>query len=244
MPVESATYISDLVPANPTSGDPASQGDDHLRLIKSVLKTTFPNLTGAAPGVTAGIGIPAGVICYWYGSVGSIPSGWALANGATYSKLDGSGSIVAPSLINVFAYGTDGVTAPAHAPGSFGGALSNTPTITINGHTLTQGELPNYNLSVSDPTHTHGASTVSSMGATVVVSANEAFNNTASSGGDYVFNVNTGTVTINSATTIANAATGISVNSAGSNAAHSHTATSSLIPTLPPWIALVPIMKL
>jgi hypothetical protein len=47
MALETATYISDLNTSNPTSTDPVSQGDDHLRLIKSALKTTFPNVTGA-----------------------------------------------------------------------------------------------------------------------------------------------------------------------------------------------------
>lgn len=44
MGLESATYISDLVTTNPVGGtDAVSQGDDHLRLLKSVLQTTFPN---------------------------------------------------------------------------------------------------------------------------------------------------------------------------------------------------------
>jgi len=47
MALESATYISDLDTANPIAGDQRKQGDDHLRLIKSTLKTTFPNVTGA-----------------------------------------------------------------------------------------------------------------------------------------------------------------------------------------------------
>jgi hypothetical protein len=40
MALESATVISDLVITNPVSGDPVSQGDDHMRLIKAVLKAT------------------------------------------------------------------------------------------------------------------------------------------------------------------------------------------------------------
>lgn len=44
MPLETATYVNDLTPANPLSADPAGQGDDHLRLIKSVAKNTFPNM--------------------------------------------------------------------------------------------------------------------------------------------------------------------------------------------------------
>jgi hypothetical protein len=47
MGLESGTYISDLVATNPLGTDPKSQGDDHLRLIKSTIKTTFPNVTGA-----------------------------------------------------------------------------------------------------------------------------------------------------------------------------------------------------
>ena len=47
MGLETGTYISDLVATNPVSSDPKSQGDDHLRLIKSTVKTTFPNVTNA-----------------------------------------------------------------------------------------------------------------------------------------------------------------------------------------------------
>jgi hypothetical protein len=47
MALETATYISDLVSTNPTSTDPKSQGDDHLRLLKSTVKATFPNVAGA-----------------------------------------------------------------------------------------------------------------------------------------------------------------------------------------------------
>lgn len=47
MPLENATYITELNPANPTSGDPKSQGDDQIRKIKYVVKSTLPNLAGA-----------------------------------------------------------------------------------------------------------------------------------------------------------------------------------------------------
>lgn len=43
MGLESATYINDLTATNPVSSDKRKQGDDHLRLIKTVLKNTFPN---------------------------------------------------------------------------------------------------------------------------------------------------------------------------------------------------------
>ena len=47
MALESATYINGLVASNPTSSDNISDGDNHIRLIKSAIKTTFPNITGA-----------------------------------------------------------------------------------------------------------------------------------------------------------------------------------------------------
>lgn len=53
MSLESGTYISDLVATNPTSTDPKSEGDNHLRLIKSTIKTTFPNINGAVNATPA-----------------------------------------------------------------------------------------------------------------------------------------------------------------------------------------------
>lgn len=47
MSLETGTYINSLVSTNPVSGDPKSQGDDHLRLIKSTILSTWPNITGA-----------------------------------------------------------------------------------------------------------------------------------------------------------------------------------------------------
>ena len=45
MGLETATFISGLDAANPLSGDSVNEGDDHLRLLKSVLKSTFPDAT-------------------------------------------------------------------------------------------------------------------------------------------------------------------------------------------------------
>lgn len=47
MGLETATYIGDLVPTNPTSSDFRNQGDDHLRLTKAVLQNSFPGLEKA-----------------------------------------------------------------------------------------------------------------------------------------------------------------------------------------------------
>lgn len=47
MALETGTFISDLVVTNPTGSDPLAFADDHLRLLKTTIKNTFPNVTGA-----------------------------------------------------------------------------------------------------------------------------------------------------------------------------------------------------
>lgn len=53
MTVESASYISQLNTAWPLAADLISEGDDHIRLAKTVLKTQFPNFGTTAITVTA-----------------------------------------------------------------------------------------------------------------------------------------------------------------------------------------------
>src|SRR6185437_10544927 len=53
MPLETATYVDDLVSTNPADTDNESQGAAHLRLVKSCLKASFPNLGSAAVSATA-----------------------------------------------------------------------------------------------------------------------------------------------------------------------------------------------
>jgi hypothetical protein len=50
MGLETGTYINDLVVTNPTATDPKSAGDDHFRLVKSVLKNSLPGFTGIILG--------------------------------------------------------------------------------------------------------------------------------------------------------------------------------------------------
>lgn len=44
MALETGKWFSDLVATNPPGGDNISEADDHLRLIKTVLKNHFPNM--------------------------------------------------------------------------------------------------------------------------------------------------------------------------------------------------------
>lgn len=47
MPLETGNFINDLVATNPPGTDPKSQGDDHLRLLKTALKNCFAGFAGA-----------------------------------------------------------------------------------------------------------------------------------------------------------------------------------------------------
>ena len=51
MALETGNYIDDLVITNPTASDPISQGDDHLQLIKKVVKQSFPSVDGAVHAI-------------------------------------------------------------------------------------------------------------------------------------------------------------------------------------------------
>ena len=48
MPLENAVSIAELVASNPSGSDSASGGDNHIRMLKTVLQGSFPNLAGAA----------------------------------------------------------------------------------------------------------------------------------------------------------------------------------------------------
>jgi hypothetical protein len=107
MGLETATYISQLVPTNPTSSDPVSQGDDHLQLIKDVLQKQFTTLGAAAVTTTAaelnlldGVTTlaPEGTAVLSTGESGGTKflredgdgtSSWQTASGTTYTAGDG-----------------------------------------------------------------------------------------------------------------------------------------------------------
>jgi hypothetical protein len=61
MGLETGTYISDLNSSNPVAGDPVNEGDDHLRLIKSTVKATFPSVTGAVTSTHTELNLLDGV---------------------------------------------------------------------------------------------------------------------------------------------------------------------------------------
>lgn len=116
MPLESGSYVNDLAITNPTSGDPKSQGDDHFRLIKSVLKVTFSGFLGAV-----------------------VVRGPESGTGAAYVVTP---STAIPSLqvgMRVQFITTNANTGPATLTVS---ALAPTPLVHANGSALVAGDLP------------------------------------------------------------------------------------------------------
>jgi len=59
MALETANYIDELVITNPTASDSVSQGDDQLRLIKKVVKQSFPSVDIAVNAIHTSATAPA-----------------------------------------------------------------------------------------------------------------------------------------------------------------------------------------
>ena len=102
MTVESATYISQLNTTQPAASDNISEGDDHLRLIKNVLQSQFPNLGTTPARATAAqlnkLGFETGMVIMWAAAAApttqtnSGVNDWLLCDGSspsvsTYSAL-------------------------------------------------------------------------------------------------------------------------------------------------------------
>jgi microcystin-dependent protein len=159
MGLETGQYIKDLVTNWPLATDKRREGDDHLRLIKQVLKNTFPNLDGpvtATPaqlnGLTDALGaalasivnhlVPLRTVVGFAGLETQIPTGWALCNGQTHPTLG-----VLPDLRGKFIMGASS-SVPS---GSAGGASSVTTgvagshTHTVQGVALTSAQIPAHN---------------------------------------------------------------------------------------------------
>jgi len=228
MGLETATHISDLNTSNPTSSDFLSQTDDHIRLIKSTLKTTFPDAT--KPIYFAKI-MPIGSIIMWSPTAGAIPDGFAACSGQTLTRTDGAGTIVAPDLRDRFIVAS-GAT---YAQGSTGGSTSYTTssngthnhTANTGGTALSTNQIPSHTHTVTDPGHAHTYANGGTVGSGF-----------ASLSNGFGSNVSTSTAT-----------TGITIQSTGGGQTHSHTIsddgahTHTLTNVQPPYYALMFIMK-
>ena len=61
MALETGTFINSLNASNPAATDGLAAADDHMRLIKSTIKSTFPNITGAVNATQTELNIMDGV---------------------------------------------------------------------------------------------------------------------------------------------------------------------------------------
>ena len=138
MPLENASNISQLNPNLPLGTDPAASADDHIRLMKAVLKATFPNISGPvtmSDSALNGVGIPAKGIIMYSGAANTVPSGWFLCNGENGT----------PDLRDRFIVGAGG----SYGVGAKGGAAASTTSAAgAHSHALS-----------SDGAHTHGGTT-------------------------------------------------------------------------------------
>ena len=110
MALETGTYVNDLVITNPTGSDSISVGDDHIRLIKKVLKNTFPNATGARAALL-GMGHNYRKGYTDISSTSMTDSGLSI----TYTKLSATSTLyvdVATEAKLATNFGWDGSTAP------------------------------------------------------------------------------------------------------------------------------------
>lgn len=84
MALETGTYINSLNASNPAATDALAQADDHLRLLKSTIKATLPNVSGAVTAthtvMNAKFAEPVSAIT----SNGNVP---ALASGITGAEV-------------------------------------------------------------------------------------------------------------------------------------------------------------
>ena len=150
MPLETATFINNLVASNPASTDTVSQADDHIRLIKQVLKTTFPNLNAPVTATPAQLNsaVPTGFIGMWSGSLATIPLGWGLCDGSAGRPDLRDRFIVGAG--NTYIIGTTGgantvVLAESNIP-------SHNHTFSGSGSASSAGA---HNHTLSDPSHSH-----------------------------------------------------------------------------------------
>lgn len=233
MALENATYVSQLVPSNPTSTDSVAQADDHLRLIKQALKNSFPNINGQVTATVAALNsltgtntVPSGFIGMWSGSIATIPSGWYLCDGTNGT----------PNLTDKFIVGAGA----SYAAGTSGGSATSGLG---GGATVTSG---------SGGAHSHTGST----GGTAITIAQMPSHSHVLSGDSTAEDNNyTPGSTLLAEGSIVRGTYSLTTQTAGSGETHSHTISAEAAHThsvtltahthsvLPPYYALCFIMK-
>jgi hypothetical protein len=149
MGLETGSTISSFITSNPTSSDPVNQGDDHLRLIKSILKAQFPGAAGngfatAITATEAEINALHGLTNFYFASGTRMPFAQAAApTGWTQDTTDNANNRML-RVVNTAGNGVAGTDSP----------IVNSTTMVAHTHTFTGSALAAHTHTDSGHTHT------------------------------------------------------------------------------------------
>ena len=139
MALETGNYIDDLVITNPTASDPISKGDDHLQLIKKVVKQSFPSVDSAVhaihPSATApATSLTAGLM--WFDTSANLLK---IRNEANDAWVTLAVSIITSNSVDVDAGTVDGAVIGGATPAAITGTTltGNTSLALATGATVT-----------------------------------------------------------------------------------------------------------
>jgi microcystin-dependent protein len=141
LPLETATYISDLVTSNPAASDGMNNADDHMRLIKAAVKATFPNISGQVTATHTDLNNAAGFLA---GTVVSkVPLGAIAAPSYTFiGDLDTGFWSPGANQISGSVGGVRWFTVAADKSVTYDGNVSVTGTVTSTGALSGPGIVP------------------------------------------------------------------------------------------------------
>ena len=177
MPVESpVNSIADLNQTYPEHTDGLAQTDSHIRLIKTAIQETFPNIKGAMTTSQTDLSngyIPIGGIIIWSGATTAIPTNWHLCDGTTGT----------PDLRDKFVIGAGNNYAVAASGGSSSfsgntstdgththqstGSSTSSSTSTSTSTATPSGTASSSSSSSTDGAHTHPGSTDNALALSV-----------------------------------------------------------------------------
>jgi hypothetical protein len=153
MALESSTYINGLVASNPTSSDNIGDGDNHIRLLKSTIKLTFPALTGAVTGTHTAIN----------SAVSLANAGTNVNTASTLVKRDGSGNFAAGTITAAL---TGDVTGNASTSSKWATARTITLAGDLSGSASIIGDANvSITAAVADDSHNHVMGNVDGLSA-------------------------------------------------------------------------------
>jgi hypothetical protein len=182
--------------------------------------------------LSTGVSVPIGCIVAWYGTANTVPRGWGLCNGSSYTRSDGSGSITSPNLTDLVIVGAG----DTYSPNDVGGSTTQTPVFANT--TLTVAQMPSHGHGYSDPGHTHGVFDPSHSHSTQTY-INDSGSTPTGSGANY--GDSNGTFGAGTGVGIYGSTCNITISNNGGGGSHGHT--SSVMSVVQPYLALYHIIK-